>query len=55
MARGKLYCAPHYVTAAKEPHRFREAIETSIRRIARQEAARRATVSQLDAFSTEGD
>jgi hypothetical protein len=49
-ARGKTYCAAHYVTAVKDPKRFREAIETSYRRLARQEMARRATSAQIDAF-----
>lgn len=52
VARGRAYCAAHYVTAVKEPSRFREALETAVRRDARQEAARRARAAQVDAFAT---
>jgi hypothetical protein len=52
-ARGKTYCPAHYVTAVKDPKRFREAIETSYRRLARQEIARRAAGAQIDAFPAE--
>lgn len=52
-ARGKTFCASHYVTAVKDPKRFREAIETSYRRLARQEMAKRANSAQLDAFIEE--
>jgi hypothetical protein len=49
-ARGRSYCPAHYVVAVKEPSRFREAVETSVRRMARQEIARRAASKQVDAF-----
>jgi hypothetical protein len=48
--RNKHYCVPHSAIAAKEPHKFREAIETSVRRIARQVASERAMARQIDAF-----
>lgn len=49
-ARGKTYCASHYVVAQKEPARFRKAIEAFVRGEARREAARRAIAAQVDAF-----
>jgi hypothetical protein len=52
-ARGKRYCASHYVVALKEPKRFREALEAYVRGEARREAARRATLAQIDAFPIE--
>lgn len=48
--RGKQYCAAHYVTALKEPHRFREAVEAFVRGEARREMQRRAAERQVDAF-----
>ena len=52
-ARNKRYCASHYVVALKEPARFRAAIEAWVRGEARREAARRATIAQIDAFPIE--
>jgi hypothetical protein len=48
--RGKLYCHSHYVTAVKEPKRFREAVEAFVRGEARREMQRRAAARQVDAF-----
>jgi hypothetical protein len=51
--RGKLYCHAHYATAAREPKRFRDAIEAWVRGEARREKARRAAENasrQIDAF-----
>jgi len=50
--RNKDYCVPHAAIAAKEPHRFREAMETAVRRRVRQEAAARYRDAQVDAFPT---
>jgi hypothetical protein len=57
--RGKLYCHVHFVTASREPARFRQAIEAWVRGEARREKARRAAENasrQIDAFpaGTEG-
>jgi hypothetical protein len=49
-ARGKRYCASHYVVALKEPARFREAMQAWVRGVERREACRRATTAQIDAF-----
>ncbi len=51
--RGRMYCHAHYVTAAKEPKRFREALEAFVRGEARREAARRFRAAQIDAFPVE--
>jgi len=50
--RNKGYCVVHAAIAAKEPHRFREAMETAVRRRVRQEAAARYRDAQVDAFPT---
>lgn len=52
-ARGRDYCAAHYVVALKEPRRFREALEAYVRGEARRERSRRAMDAaerQIDAF-----
>src|SRR5258708_5995791 len=51
MVRGKMYCHSHYVTAVKEPRRFREAVEAYVRSEARREMQRRAAAKQIDAFN----
>lgn len=53
MVRGKMYCHSHYVTAVKEPRRFREAVEAFVRGEARREMQRRAAEKQVDAFPVE--
>jgi hypothetical protein len=50
MVRGKMYCGSHYPVAAKEPKRFREAVEAFVRGEARREMQRRSAAKQLDAF-----
>ncbi len=48
--RGKDYCVPHSAIAAKEPVKFRQAMETAVRRQVRHDAAARARSAQIDAF-----
>lgn len=54
MAKGKFYCAAHYVVALKSPKRFRAAVEYLVRfdarQIMKQREAERVAKVQIDAF-----